>query len=274
VTRVVVISMLTCLVGIQAGSRNAEKSQAGSTLIRQIDHVLIDVRNKETLTAFLTDTIGLPLVWGGPGSTWTGSVGISAGNVIVELFTDDSIGINGIAFEAVDFAGLHDEVERRQIPHREPTKWPPDTAGRRWSTFPLQNLGFTVFVVQYHQINMAERRQKFALTLSERGGGALGITRVLEIQRAVAAFTDAQGYWNRLATPSATAFWRFGDGPAVRLVDSAGQRWSVMVVEVAGRAKAATALRTLNVRYTESGDTLQPDPDRFGGMQLKLVPSR
>jgi hypothetical protein len=128
-----------------------------------------------------------------------------------------------------------------------------------------------VFFVQYHGFDMNERRARFGRILDASGGGALGVLRIREIRRQVDELEEASTYWSRLAAPSDSSFWRFGGGPAVRLMPPGAPLLSGLFVEVRSLEASQAALNRLGVAHAQRGDALHLDSRRFGGVDILLV---
>ena len=268
--RLIVPGWLVLLLGGFAVARQSQERLP----IKQIDHVMWQTAEKDKLGTFLSDTLELPLVWPGPGGDWSRSTGISFGNVDLELMPAEQPTpnrITSLALQPVDFADAHEFLEEEALGHFEP-----DTTEGRWASIGFRGIGHPMFFIQFLTHDMDARRARFDEVLRNRGGGLLGIERVREVRLSVDQPALLLDQWESLlgpVEPGAGFVWRVGNGPAIRLVDSAELAAEELIVEVASLRGALAAARQLDLVSSVTTDTLRLDPARLGGLVLVLVAS-
>jgi hypothetical protein len=256
-----------------------ENATDASPVTAHLDHVMFQTPGRRQLTALLVDTLGLPLVWPQPGSSWTGSTGVGFGNTTLEIGGRDSTvqaRLSSLAFQATDFQRLPEALDRRGVPHGDSVPGPvaPERPndGPRWQIIGLLGMGRGVFFIQY-AFAMNERRDRFRRQLEAAHGGALGVRRVREVIAGVNAPDSTVGLWRRLfgghASPG-DATWRVSD-LSVHVVPNTDPARDSFIVEVRSLDVAEGALRSLGIPATRQGSALFIEPARLWGLRLILV---
>lgn len=146
--------------------------------------------------------------------------------------------------------------------------------------------GALVFLVEYKYGNFKnmpfwsdfkshdEKRAFEGEALRARGGGALGLERVLEIVARVKDYERANRNWRRLfshADPFAEGLWEIADGPALRLVPGERDELQALVFKVSDLAKAETFLREKDMLDSTSSNQIRIDPEKIYGLDIRLV---
>lgn len=253
------------------------------SLVRQIDHVLFRTATGaegRKLVALLSETLGLPVVFPPPGDSWTASSGLGFGNCILEIFhfnRNETVdpGITSLALEpATNLDAAVGELRARKIDHFPPARYP-EAAGAplRWTIVGLRGLGHGMFLIQYN-LDMEERRNRYARALRENKGGALGVVRMREVTIGHRSRAQRRQQWTAILGPPLAGeadVWRLGAGPQIRLVDTDDARASRFLLEVQSLATAAAALSRLGIKFQSVDGLLKIDPGSLFGLRLVLM---
>lgn len=269
-----------CVFTVTAsGSLDAQDSAAPPPVAAHVDHIMFLTRDRQQLTALLVDTLGLPLVWPQPGSTWTGSSGVGFGNTTLEIGGRADLPaarLSSLAFQATDFRSLPDELDRRGVPHGDSVPGPVASdkpeEGPRWQIIGLAGMGRGAFFIRY-RFDMDERRDRFRRQLEMSGGGVLGVRRVREVIAGASATDSTMRLWHSLLGAPAEArgtSWLVAD-MLVRIVPNGHPRTDTFLVEIHSLEAAERALTVLGIAARREGNALWIDPVRLHGLRLVLV---
>jgi hypothetical protein len=100
------------------------------------------------------------------------------------------------------------------------------------------------------------------------------LKRVKEIVLGVTELDDAIARWQKVLDPlrpAAPGFWRVGDGPALRLIQSDRASIRRLVLEVKSLDQAGGFLARHNLLGTHSKDKIKLDAKGVQGLDLHLV---
>lgn len=259
----------------------ATAAQAPPPIIKQIDHVMILTQERQRLVALLVDTLQLPIVWGGPGSSFTATTGIALGDVNLELVPRDDATparLTSLALQPIHLPTVCGDLTKRGFVLNTPLVCEENPGDRRWTVVGFRHPfeGANFFLIQYLAFDMDARRAAFQDTLTSRRGGPLGFWRIREFRLAYAPdqLAAAADNWQRLlGSPTLTRPLRFvfNAGPSIVLTEGGGPSASTLVIEVESLERAATAARSLRLVRAESTDSLVLDSVRLGGLHIVLV---
>ncbi|HYN80513.1 MAG TPA: hypothetical protein VES88_03355 [Gemmatimonadaceae bacterium] len=252
-------------------------------VVTQIDHVMIATNERDRLEALLSDTLGLPLAFPAPGTSRNANtfVGLALGDVILELVPRSRMTrteLNDFAFQPIDLETAPARLSERALVPRDSYVQKNDAGEKRWTIIgfrhPFEGIAF--FIIQYHALDMDERRARLDRLLRASGGGPLGLRRVREFRLSypVEQLSAARHSWHRLLSSPGSKpsnFYRASAGPGIRLVEGSGPESSALIVEVVSLSKAAAAARSLGLLLSASRESVALDPQRFGGLRLVLV---
>jgi hypothetical protein len=132
-----------------------------------------------------------------------------------------------------------------------------------------------LFLCEYHDGLNERRRAASQKALEEAEGGALGISRVLEVVYAVEDLDEERGRWATLLEPLIPApdsSWRFADGPAVRLEQASTVPGQRIVCEVKSIDAATRSLDALGLRWESHAEAVAIVPSAIVGLEIWLVP--
>lgn len=232
-------------------------------IVRQIDHVLIESAEPESLFSLLSETFQLPVVWPMSDYGRFASGGVAAGNVNLEVIRAPAARAGGarsrwagFALEPEPLVASLAELQARGISHGAPapftSKGPDGSAITLWTTVGLPSVSHDaapVFLCEYAFDVPARRRQSLE-ELRVRRGGPLSIRSVREIVLGSTDVRDLQARWQALLAPrqpSPPGVWALGAGPAVRVAAApqTGVRGLVVTVDSLPEARRFLAERGL-----------------------------
>lgn len=258
-------------------------------IVRQLDNVLIQTDDPNTLFNFFTETLGLPAAWLPKDSpAYTGG-GVGAGNVTFELIRSDSRNsrsrarVSGLAFVPYPLRDSIAELQFRKIPHDPPEPYhsilPNGVEGILWTTVVLSEFSepdFPVFLREYNPgfLDTEIRRMQLSGRLALKEGGSLGVQSVKEIVLGTVNLRQDRLGWRDLLMPSAPAsvsVWQAGRGPDIRLVTGARRGVQRIVIKVKSLARARVFLQEQNLLGGESGDSISINPAMIQGLAIRLV---
>jgi hypothetical protein len=122
--------------------------------------------------------------------------------------------------------------------------------------------------------NHDEKRAADKRTLDERRGGTLGVESVKEIVAGVEDVEAVQKRWRNFLAPApetAGSVWEIADGPAVRLIASAKNAISTLVIKVSSLKKAETFLSEKGMLGGFEEGQIQIAPEKIYGLDVRLV---
>jgi hypothetical protein len=134
----------------------------------------------------------------------------------------------------------------------------------------------TVWLQQFEAADMGQANAAAAEDLATCGGGALGLQRVNHVVLGAHDLPAERERWQRLLDPlrpDPDGAWRFGDGPALRLVEDETDRIQALVCEVASLERAEDFLEREGMRAARGGDGIAIAPAALQGAQLRLIAS-
>jgi hypothetical protein len=270
------------------------KKESPLPAIKQIDHILIQVRNPQYLFSFLTDTLQLPVAW--PITTYKGftSGGVGVGNVNVEVIRLDdqkdstpaesaSAHLIGFGFEPYPLSSSLPELAKRGIKYDEPSPYvstqPDGSKKTLWTTVDLSefSVGNTgIFLCEYDAsfINVEASRQHLRDQLRSKKGGPLGIKSVKEIIWGTTDYGKEVELWQSLLKPipqSAQGVWHAGSGPVIHLVPSTENKIQGLVINVASLSRAKTFLKEKHLLGSVSANEITIDPSMVQGLSIRLT---
>jgi hypothetical protein len=272
------------------------RAQTASAPVRYIDHIMIRTDDPESLFAFFSDTLRLPIAWPLDDRNGVVSGGVGFGNVNIEAIKFPGQ-INepaathwvGLALEPVSLEQSLAELRRRGIAYAAPRPFVavgPD--GVRMTSFTnvtLQEFSdadlpaqatMQVFLSEYNPtyVDAVERRGRLRNELAAKQGGPLGLVRVQEVTIGTTDLRAANRNWERLVAPTPPlggSLWRIGDGPAVRLVQAERTMIQGLVLAVASLSAAREFLQERKLLGGSSETELVILPARVRGLDIRLV---
>ncbi|MGI8785011.1 MAG: hypothetical protein ACR2L2_15340 [Acidobacteriota bacterium] len=266
-----------------------EPSRSPRAIIKQVDHVMIPTSEMDQLYSLLSDTLRLPIVYAYQPWTEKFQSGlVCAGNVNLEALpsrpkepsAESPVArFSGIAFEPTSTSISVEELAARTLEYAGPfpyTVTGPDGQKRtRWTTVGLRTLsrGLSAFLCEYN-FDVEARRQVHRQELEKRDGGPIGLESVDEIILGTPDLDDAIARWQKVLdplTPAAAGFWRIGNGPAIRLIQSDKNAILALVLKVKSLERAKSFLAANNLLGEHSDKHLGFDRSKVQGLDIRLV---
>ena len=261
-------------------------------LLKGVDHFFAYSNDPEVLFKFFRDTLGLPQVWDFKNFGDFASGGVWMGNVEFEVVTWKPppgeklpTEFKGIAFEPVGYTdSLVGELDRRAIKHAkpEPTLLK-DKEGREfvgWINTGIDGTGgippskLSIFVYDStSKEKKAARNDRSHAALEKSQGGPLGVVAVKELAIGVVDLKAAKVRWRRLLdSPDQESgnFYRFSQGPAIRLFAAPTDGFKSIVLQVRSLSKAKEFLAQRNLLKESRDKTVAIDPLAIGGLEIIL----
>jgi hypothetical protein len=241
---------------------------ASTSVVRQIDHILLKTDDAQMLFTLLTETLQIPVAW--PIFTYRGfhSGAAGFGNVNLEVLqhaegeappfarAPGTYPI-GIAFEPVTVDGALRELDAREITHSEPFDDGISEA-IRWTSVDLEGAPQSpIRLLVKYAFDQEARRAQLGAQLRERSGGPLGVMSLRAVELEAADVATARAEWQRLLDPivdSSPGEWLLGAGPALRIVEGEADRFRRVVVAVHSLGAAIAALRERDLLGESSPD--------------------
>lgn len=245
---------------------------------------MILTRDPDSLYSLLVNLLELPVVYPfRPEAPGFKSGLLCAGNVNLEVIPSSPAparefpaAFGNMALEPNTLATSVAELKAREIEYAGPFPHvETDADGKqrtRWTNVGLRTLG-GAFLCEYN-FDVAGRRKTCQQELGRRSGGPIGLKRVKEIVLGVRELDDAIARWQKVLDPlrpDAPGFWRVGDGPALRLIQSDRAGIRKLVLEVKSLDQAGGFLARHNLIGTRSKDNIKLDAKGVQGLDLQLV---
>jgi hypothetical protein len=253
-------------------------------IVRQVDHIMILTRDPDSLYSFLVNLLELPVLHPyRPEAPGFKSGLLCAENVNLEVIPssptparESPATFGNMAFEPNTLATSIAELKAREIEYSGPFPHvETDANGKqrtRWTNVGLRTLR-GAFLCEYN-FDVAGRRKTCQQELGGRGGGPIGLKSVKEIVLGVTELDDAIARWQKVLDPLRPAtpgFWRVGDGPALRLIQSDRAGILRLVLEVKSLDQAGVFLARHNLLGSRSKDKIKLEAKAVQGLDLHLV---
>ena len=289
--------LLVCVaVGVIAGSHPLGAQPASSAPVQYIDHIMIRTDDPQSLFAFFSGTLQLPIAWPLADRNGVVSGGVGFGNVNVEAIRfpgqingPEATRLLGLALKPVSLDQTLAELRRRGVAYGAPRPFVaegPD--GARVTSFTnvtLQDFSDAdlpgqatvhVFLSEYNPtyVDAVERRRRLRNELAAQQGGPLRLIRVQEVVIGTPDLRAANRNWERLVAPTSPSdgtLWRIGDGPAIRLVRAERTMIQGLVLSVASLATAREFLEKRKLLGASSETELVILPSQIGDLDIRLV---
>lgn len=259
-----------------------------STIVRQIDHLLLTSSQAQELFALLTETFQLPVVWPLTDYGSFGSGGVALGNVNLEVIKAPAPATHtagsrfaGLALEPEPLQTSLRELAARHIPHGKPgpfrSRQPNGSFATLWTTVALPEVSgdaLEVFICEYTH-DVPARRRRFLEKLRSRGGGPLSVDSVREIVIGAQDMKQTEARWQKLLQPlqasGAGGAWRLGAGPAIRVIAADQDELREVIVAVTSLEQARRFLKQQGLLGPDRHGSLTVATARLPGFSLTLV---
>ena len=264
--------------------------------VQYIDHIMIRTDEPETLFAFFTEMLELPVAWLLADRNGVVSGGVGFGNVNIEAIKFPGQ-INepaptyfvGLALKPASLEQSLAELERRGIAYNAPRPFgivgPDGASAISFTNVTLPEFSdadlpgqatIQVFLSEYNPtyVDAVARRARLRTELVAMRGGPLGLVRVQEIIIGTPDLRSANRRWERMVAPTLSSergLWRIGDGPAVRLVEAEQTVIQRLVLAVTSLSAARDFLHERGLLGAESEAELTILSSRIRGLDIRLV---
>jgi len=253
------------------------------SVIRQIDHIMLNVDEPEQLFRFFSEKLGLPVAWPfQPYGTFS-SGGLSFGNVNIELLHRQGLrsGLLGVAFEPSSVSEAVAGLDARGLKHSAPGPvYLKDSSGKEHLAYtnivmrlPPAPASYVFFCKYSDDLawcpfcigTIDEGRAKLRRELQSHGGGALGVESAAELVVGVRDVAAAQRDWSALLGPARSGsepLWQIGQGPAIRLIAAEEDRIAQLRVKVKSIERARAFLKAEDLLGDDHGREISLKPSR------------
>ena len=263
-----------------------------TSLVQQIDHIVIEAADEQAVFEWFTAALALPVAW--PVAHW-GDIhegGVCVGDVnlgcnhALDPSSDPAPAIRAVALQpAGGFETVLPDLDRRGIACSDAFSSPdgmdlPEELldlpwAKGWATSVVmpwrQGVPVAFFCLYNHDCRA--RRAQDVDRLRSANGGMLGIKRLREIViESTDPVTDIDA-WRRLLSPvpePEPGLFSLESGPDLRVVSGGQDRFATLVFEVESRAGAAAGLDQLGIRY-ENKDLIHLEPADALGLDVRLA---
>jgi hypothetical protein len=258
-----------------------------SSIVRQIDHILIVSNEAPELFSLLTETFQLPVAW--PLSDYGGFAcgGVAVGAVNLEIIKEtesparaEKSRWTGFALEPEPLESSLAELDARGIQHGTPAPFrssqPDGWFKLRWTTVGLPEVSndkMQVFLCQYED-DLPARRSRLLEQLRSREWGPLSISSIREIVVGAKDWKRMQAHWQKLLEPlqeSSPGVWPLAAGPAIRLIEAEYDGICGLVVKVKSLPQARQLLEAQGLLGAEQAATLTVGGSHLRGLNITLV---
>jgi hypothetical protein len=262
-------------------------------MVKQVDHILLNLENPRELFDFFAQELKLPVVWPYQEYGNAASGGVFAGNVNLEpIFFQGkhetlttSSRIIGLALEAaMPTEEILKELDRRKIFYMMPETMRLGSEGSKMkiaTNTVLEQLlpGSFVFICEYHiyqafHTDLAQMRKKWKTELIKNDGGPLGIEAVSEIKIRTKNKTEALKNWQNLLKPNACFGGDcidLGEGPSLRFLDSEQDGIHSLKIKVRSLEKACHFLSAKGLMDAKDKQTVTTKPDKSFGILFEFT---
>jgi len=263
-----------------------EVGKKSSSIIKQVDHILLTPEDPQGLFDFLSQELKLPIAW--PYQKYGGfaSGGVFAGNVNLEALifphsvVSTSSKIAGIAFEpSTSTEEIVKELDRRQIAHGEPETYevgPEGSKVKLWTNTIIENMvpGSFIFICEYHihkiyKVEPTAMREKLEKDFKNVNGGLLGIEYVSEIKIKLKNRAKALEKWQNLLKPYECfqdGCFDLGKGPSLRFLESDQDYIYSLKLKVQSLKKAGDYLSSKGLIHTKDNHMVTTNPVKTFGI--------
>ncbi|MFC1785980.1 hypothetical protein ACFLZA_01280 [Candidatus Neomarinimicrobiota bacterium] len=252
-----------------AGCQIGEKQ---TPIVKKVEHILLKVdgvNTQQRLWNFFVDTLKLPTVWPLNDYGTFASGGVSAGNVVLEIYrnTDDfsnegDAKLDGFAFEPYNGTeSCIKELDNRQIYHSKPdSSMKKSEDGKKvtgWITFDINDVltdETSIFVCDY-KIDVRPGRMLASQDLRNIQGGPLSLERVKEILVGTTNVKSEKKRWQNLMAPYSydeNNGFLLAEGPAIRIVENSDDSLVELLFEVTSFSQARSFLEEHTLLDKES----------------------
>ena len=287
--RQLLVPLVIAAIGYCAVSASctAQAPDQSPSVVKQIDHILIESSEARELFTLLSDTLQFPVVWPLSDYGSFASGGVALGNVNLEILkaADSTVKSRfvGFALEPKPLRTVLTELKARRIPHGLPSPFrsrqPNGSMTTLWTTVGLPDIssdGVNVFFCEYGHNVLAQRR-RLDEQLKSRDGGPLSAHSVREVVVGIRDVKRIQVHWQTLLNPlevSSQRVWSVGTGPAIRLIQADKDEIRGLVVNVTSMQQARRFLKAHGLLDSEQSATITLAGSQLKGLNITLVEQR
>jgi len=287
-SRIVFTAIFAITIALTASAQNARRK---GPIIRQVDRILVESTDPESLFSFFADTLQLPEAWPLVDNQGFMSGGVGTGNVNIEFFryAEQSVAAHkvsearyaGLAFQPYPLSDALRELQICGIPYDSPEPYistlPNGSQGALWTTVPLPSFsrpGMTIFLYEYSPafLRVEARRQQLGNRLALNNGGPLGIQSIREIVVSTKNLETDKAAWEQLLEKKNLSGNRIvGTGPSIHLISDSRDCISEMIFAVKSLDRAKEFLDKHRLLGTSSSKEISLNSSKLQGLKIRLM---
>jgi|WetSurMetagenome_2_1015567.scaffolds.fasta_scaffold127118_2 hypothetical protein len=273
--------LLLCLSG--AGSYGQRKTP----VVRQVDRVLVESKDPQTLFSFFADTLQLPVAWPMNQNQSYSTGGVGAGNVNIELFAYSGSASPkrtrycGIAFEPYPLGDALRRLQFLSIPYDKPapvmSTLPNGSNGVAWTTVALPTLskpGMSIFLYEYSPsfLKVDIRRKQLGNRLMLNRGGPLGLRALDEILIGSTTLKKDLSAWSlMIGKLTDSGSLHPINGPAIRIIADSADQIREITFRVESLSNAKSFLAKSKLLGAKSGNRIYLNSVKLQGLRVALT---
>jgi hypothetical protein len=282
--------LLLCSALFLAAS--AQISGRKGPIIRQVDHILVESSDPESLFKFFSDTLQLPEAWPLTENQGFVSGGVGTGNASIRFYRPAESGsaptrdiaearYAGLALQPYPLTNALRELQICKIPYDDPEPYistlPNGSSGTLWTTVSLPSFsrpGMTIFLYEYSPafLRVEARRQQLGNRLALNNGGPLGIQSIGEIVIAAKNAKADRAAWKQLLEKKTTSGTELLEpGPSIHLNPGSEDGISEIAFTVKSLARAKEFLDKHRLLKTANPRSIALDPSKVQGLKIRLM---
>jgi len=281
---------LLCVAFSHANSTQDERRKG--PIIRQVDHVLVESGDPESLFSLFYDTFKLPEAWPLTENQGFISGGVGTANASIRFFryATQTKRVNrstaeahyaGLALQPYPLTEALRELRICGIPYDDPEPYistlPNGSRGTLWTTVSLPSFsrpGMTVFLYEYGKafLRVEARRQQLGNRLALNNGGPLGVLSIRQIIISAKNLETDTAAWDELLEKKVlTERHGYEIGPVIRLTAGSIDQISEIVFKIKSLDRAKAFLKEHKLLGTSSSKEISIKPSKVQGLKIRLM---
>ncbi len=256
---------------------------SSSSIVRQVDHILIASSDPNALFSLLTETFQLPVAWPMTDYGAFASGGVAMGNCNLEIIKETERSADnlksrwaGFALEPEPLRKSIDQMDSRGIRHGTPSPFRSNFFKTLWTTVGLPDFsaeGSQVFLCEYTE-DPVTRRRLLLEQLQEHDGGPLKVLGIKELILGARDLKRIEVRWEnllgreRLASRSG---WELPAGPAIVLNQADKDGILGVLVYVESLEEVRSYLKEHELLGAEQPAAIKISGSQLRGLNITLI---
>jgi len=270
---------------------SAQISKRKGPIVHQVDHILVETGDPESLFRFFADMLQLPEAWPLTANQGFVSGGVGTGNASIRFFRSAESGsassssiaearYAGLALQPYPISDALRELQICGIPYDAPEPYistlPNGSNGTLWTTVSLPSFsrpGMSIFLYEYSPafLRVEARRQQLGNRLTLNDGGPLGIQSISEVVIAAVNLEADKAAWEQLLEKKTASGTQIaGTGPSIRLIAGSSDCISEIVFAVKSIDRAQAFLEKHQLLGTSASGGITLDASKVQGLKIRI----